>query len=271
MNHPSHEEMIMPIVASYDWDTNTYTQHQPSPADLVRTAWREAVAEVAERAKQTLPACTARVDSAVKIVLAGDVELLTETQARVASQSHGATTYWVVEQTCTCADYPQAPGNFCKHKLAAGLYRRALTLVKAKLEAATNGQALPDPAPSPQAPEAPSTPPLPSTPLPEAPVSITLKATLQGHEVLVTLRGTDLGYVVGSRTGAVTVGMGSCCLPAAFALCRCLSPSHSAVSSPRHVKRSVRISRTALSCMFHVKGYGTYRAGSAFGCGRLTR
>ena len=31
--------------------------------------------------------------------------------------------------------------------------------------------------------------------LPEAPVSITLKATLHGHEVLVTLRGTDFASV----------------------------------------------------------------------------
>jgi hypothetical protein len=33
------------------------------------------------------------------------------------------------------------------------------------------------------------------TPLPEAPVSITLKAILHGHEVLVTLRGTDFATV----------------------------------------------------------------------------
>jgi hypothetical protein len=32
-------------------------------------------------------------------------------------------------------------------------------------------------------------------PLPEAPVSITLKATLHGHEVMVTLRGTDFASV----------------------------------------------------------------------------
>ena len=34
-----------------------------------------------------------------------------------------------------------------------------------------------------------------TAPLPEAPVSITLKATLHGHEVLVTLRGTDFASV----------------------------------------------------------------------------
>jgi hypothetical protein len=31
--------------------------------------------------------------------------------------------------------------------------------------------------------------------LPEAPVSITLKATLHGHEVMVTLRGVDFASV----------------------------------------------------------------------------
>jgi hypothetical protein len=38
-------------------------------------------------------------------------------------------------------------------------------------------------------------PPTVPAPLPEAPVSITLKATLHGHEVLVTLRGVDFASV----------------------------------------------------------------------------
>src|SRR5262249_2175122 len=42
------------------------------------------------------------------------------------------------------------------------------------------------------APPAPAQPP---APLPEAPVSITLKAILHGHEVLVTLRGVDFASV----------------------------------------------------------------------------
>src|SRR6266446_8796328 len=42
------------------------------------------------------------------------------------------------------------------------------------------------------------------------------------------------------------------------------------VSSPRHVERSVRISRTALSCLLHLKGYGTYRAGATFGISQRT-
>ena len=43
--------------------------------------------------------------------------------------------------------------------------------------------------------------------------------------------------LVGSRTGAVS--------------------DHRPVSSPRLVKRSVRFSRTALSCLLHAKAYGT--------------
>jgi hypothetical protein len=123
------------------------------------------------------------VDSAVKIVLAGDVELLPDGTAKVASQSNGAMAYHVVNGHCDCRDYEKAPHNFCKHRLAAAITRRAQELIKAQLEDATNGQA--EPAPTP--------PPLAA--LPEAPVSITLKASLHGHEVLVTLRGVDFASV----------------------------------------------------------------------------
>src|SRR6516225_2744051 len=41
-------------------------------------------------------------------------------------------------------------------------------------------------------------------------------------------------------------------------------PGREPVSSPRHVKPSVRISRTGLSCLLPVKGYGTYRASWTF-------
>ncbi len=42
-------------------------------------------------------------------------------------------------------------------------------------------------------------------------------------------------------------------------------PSIARVSSPRHLKRSMRISRTTLSCTLCAEGYGTHRAGVAFG------
>jgi len=39
---------------------------------------------------------------------------------------------------------------------------------------------------------------------------------------------------------------------------------HRKDGQPRHVKRSGRISRTTLSCLLHLKAYGTYRAGTTF-------
>src|SRR6266567_3890249 len=83
--NPSERNGAMAIVTEYDWESDTFTHHTQEQA--ARTAWREAVQEIAERAKQTLPDCTGRVEAAVKIVLAGDVELLPHDQARVASQS----------------------------------------------------------------------------------------------------------------------------------------------------------------------------------------
>ena len=50
-----------------------------------RAAWREVVAEIAAKAKETLPECNGRVDKAVAIVLNGDVELLEGGKAKVAS------------------------------------------------------------------------------------------------------------------------------------------------------------------------------------------
>src|SRR5215510_8231629 len=157
----------MSIVASYDWESDTFTHHD------TRAAFRAAVVEIAAKAHAKLPECNGRVDSAVKLVLAGDVELLPDGTARVASQSSGTTTYHIVNGHCDCRDYEKAPYQFCQHRLSAAMARRAQELVKVKLQ-----------------PElAPPQPRL--EPLPEAPVSITLKATLHGHEVLVTLRGTD--------------------------------------------------------------------------------
>jgi hypothetical protein len=143
------------------------------------------MAEIAAKAK--LPECNGRVDSAVKIVLAGDVELLADGTAKVASQSNGTTAYHVVNGHCDCRDYEKAPHNFCKHRLSAAIARRAQELTKAKLDAPATSQT--------ESPRQPAQSEAHTVPLPEAPVSITLKATLHGHEVLVTLRGVDFASV----------------------------------------------------------------------------
>jgi hypothetical protein len=187
----------MTIVAQFSWDDIA----SPDFGNPARIAWREAVAEIAEKAKATLPDCNGRVEKAAAIVLAGDVELLEGGKAKVASQSNGTTQYFVVNGECQCKDYPKAPSQWCKHRIAAGIHKRATALAKHKLtqlDGASEGQTTTasEDAPAGEAQVWRSnTPPVPGTPLPEAPVSITLKATLHGHEVMVTLRGVDFASV----------------------------------------------------------------------------
>jgi hypothetical protein len=128
------------------------------------------------------------VDSAVKIVLAGDVELLPDGTAKVASQSNGTTAYHVVNGHCDCRDYDKAPHQFCKHRLSAAIARRAHELVKAKL-ADTNGHATPA-QPSAEQPQGQPQSEAVST-LPEAPASANVHVTLAGRKVQVTLRDSD--------------------------------------------------------------------------------
>jgi len=97
----------------------------PETTRTPRQVWCQAVQQIADRAKQTLPACAGRVDAAVKLVLQGDVELLPDGHARVQSQSNGETIYRLVNGTCNCRDYEHAPNHWCKHKIAAGLMKRA--------------------------------------------------------------------------------------------------------------------------------------------------
>jgi hypothetical protein len=145
------------------------------------------VAEIAEKAKAKLPECSGRVDSAAKIVLAGDVELLPDGTARVASQSNGTTAYHIVNGHCDCKDFAKAPHGFCKHRLSAAMARRAQELTKVKV-AGMSGQAVPTP-----------TQP---TPLPEAPASVNVHLTVSGRQIQLTLRDSDEGRLL-ARLDAV--------------------------------------------------------------------
>src|SRR5215471_16506389 len=153
----------MTIVAQFSWD-DIASEDFGNPA---RMAWRQAVAEIAEKAKVTLPECNGRVDSAVKIVLAGDVELQADGTAKVASQSNGTTAYFVVNGECPCKDYAKAPSNWCKHRIAAGIQKRATALAKHKLDqlnGVSNGTHE-SPAEQPQAqPQGEAVPMLPEAP-----------------------------------------------------------------------------------------------------------
>ena len=112
----------MAIVTEISWEQVA----DPAFTPLTRQAFRTAVTTVAARAKAAMDASHSRIDKAVAIVLAGDVELLADGTARVASQCEGATQYRVVNGTCDCKDFPQAPEGWCKHRLSAAIARRAM-------------------------------------------------------------------------------------------------------------------------------------------------
>src|SRR5262249_54025716 len=127
------------------------------------------------------------------IVLNGDVELLPDGKAKVASQSNGTTKYFVVNGSCECPDYPKAPQNFCKHRLAYGIHKRAYTLAKQRLEQCdsmqtTTSQTTLEHAHS-EVSDAVHDTGVPS--LPEAPASVNVHVMLAGRQVQVTLRDSD--------------------------------------------------------------------------------
>jgi hypothetical protein len=111
--------------------------------------------------------------------VAGDVELLPDGKAKVASQSNGTTIYFVVNGACECPDFPKAPQGFCKHRLAYGIYKRAKTLAGEKVKAFDTAK--------PQEPH----PPVASQALPEAPASCNVYVEISGRKVQVTLRDAD--------------------------------------------------------------------------------
>jgi hypothetical protein len=175
----------MSIVSEYNWESDSWTHNGDNPT---RQAFRQAVAEIAAKAKETLPECNGRVDAAVKIVLNGDVEQLDDGTARVASQSNGTTVYHVVNGECTCKDFPKSPSGWCKHRIAAGLYKRVTALMQRKLaqsDGASNGQAEPPSQPSPVQPAAPT------PPLPEVPAIVSTVLTIDGRRIEVKLCDTD--------------------------------------------------------------------------------
>jgi hypothetical protein len=127
-----------------------------SPLSPDRAAWRKAVAEVAAKASEKMPDSISRINAAVKLALAGDVDLLPDGGAMVASRSKAGTEYFVVNGTCECADFARAPGNFCAHRRAYGLVVRANELTAQASPVAPVGDADTTAASTLMAPEVPT-------------------------------------------------------------------------------------------------------------------
>jgi hypothetical protein len=157
---------------------NFLTQ-QPTSEPITRACFRQAMAEVVARAEATLPQVVgSRIEKAIAIVLAGDVELMADGRAVVGSQSD-ATLHYVVDGECECpdSDRPELDG-WCKHAIAVALQKRAVPLARQKLDAHFDAQQVAQPS------------------LPEAPASANCYVTLGGRQVQLTLRDQDEGRLL---------------------------------------------------------------------------
>ena len=138
------------IVTEISWDA--MLDGQPLPESPARAAWRAAVAEVAAKAKAALPAeVNGRIEQAVAMVLAGEVDLLPDGTAKVVTQRDGTTESFVVNGSCGCPDASTVPSGWCTHKISAAIAKRAYSLAKVRLEAATGTpSSTPPPQPVPE-------------------------------------------------------------------------------------------------------------------------
>jgi hypothetical protein len=163
-----------------------------------RQAFRDVVAQIAEKARAKLPQnVNDRIESAVKLVLMHDVMPQADGSILVGSSRDPLQSYLLVGTACECQDFTrgQAPEGWCQHRIAAGIHQRVGELLP------------PEPAPVPPenhlspAPEQNLNPaPEPHlnsegegnlNPLPEAPASCNVYLTISGHKVQVTLRDGD--------------------------------------------------------------------------------
>lgn len=92
--------------------------------------WESAVCLATIKARAALPHSNGRVDKAMALVLDGSVELLDDHTARVTSQHDGETQYYVVNGSCQCRDFPNAPQGACKHRISRWILLRAIQLAK---------------------------------------------------------------------------------------------------------------------------------------------
>jgi hypothetical protein len=171
---PQNYEESVHMVTNFSLN-GTATAH--STENIARKVFREAISEVAEQAKQSLPNSHGRIDKAIRIVLQGDVIPFEEDSQKFAVGAESdADLYYVVDSECTCPDSDRAPDNACKHVISTWLHRRGAALAKERLaqldvQAITKQQEIKS--------------------LPEAPASANVYLSIQGRKVQLTLRDHD--------------------------------------------------------------------------------
>ncbi len=100
---------------------------------LAQLLFHEAVSEVGERAKGVLPECHARIEQAVQLLLAGEVQWLPDGSVHVQGPEQADAVYGM-QDTCPCPENAQTPRGWCAHRLAGAIAKRASALVQTRLE-----------------------------------------------------------------------------------------------------------------------------------------
>jgi len=95
--------------------------------------FHQAVRDIAERAKGVLPECHDRIERAVQLLLAGEVQALLDGTVQVRDPEQAGVVYHV-QDTCPCAESAQAPRGWCVHRLAGAIAKRASALMQTRLE-----------------------------------------------------------------------------------------------------------------------------------------
>jgi hypothetical protein len=183
--------------------------------------WQAVIADIAVKAKATLPACHERVDKAVEIVLGGGVAIMGDGHSAVQSQSDGEVEYFVVNGTCDCKDYEQAPSHWCKRRIAAGLQKRGEARMQHPTEAAD---------PAEETPETPAEGAPPEEPLatPSTPDRMALTLAHIPRHYIVTIQ--DKPYIkynglvdLAQQHGLVELSTTVMTVTPDFAVCQCVA------------------------------------------------
>ena len=115
---------------------------------LAQLLFHEAVVEVGERAKGVLPECHARIEQAVQLLLAGEVQWLPDGSVQVQGPEQEDAVYGM-QDACPCPENAQTPRGWCVHRLAGAIAKRASALVQTRLET-INAPLQPEPSSTPE-------------------------------------------------------------------------------------------------------------------------
>jgi hypothetical protein len=113
---------------------SAYSAEDKLNADaLAQLLFREAVVEVGERAKGVLPECHARIEQAVQLILAGEIQWRPDGSVQVQGPEQEDAAYGM-QDTCPCPENVQTPRGWCVHRLAGAIAKRASALMQTRLE-----------------------------------------------------------------------------------------------------------------------------------------